>query len=112
MAAGGLVLLTGVYAAISPWVVHFSRTNPNLTATNLIVGLGAAAVGFGLHLAPERMRQLSWTMVPLGMWLIVSPSSVTAAYNVTPGIVWSNCWTGGMTCLLGLIAAHAPWAES
>jgi hypothetical protein len=102
-AGGGLALLTGIYAAISPWVVHFSRTNPNLTVTNLIVGLGVAALGFGLHLAPERMRRLSWTMVPLGMWFIVSPSSVTAAYSVSAGIVWNNSCTGGMVCLLGLM---------
>ncbi|MGW2703867.1 SPW repeat protein [Streptomyces sp. NPDC001340] len=111
-AAGAFALLAGIYAAISPWVVHFSRTNPNLTATNLILGLGVAVLGFGLYLAPERMRRLSWTMVPLGMWFIISPSSVTAAYNVTAGIVWSNSCTGGMVFLFGLIATHAPWAES
>ncbi|WP_432164948.1 SPW repeat protein [Streptomyces sp. bgisy031] len=110
--AGAFALLAGIYAAISPWVIHFSRTNPNLTATNLILGLGVAALGFGLHLAPERMRRLSWTMVPLGMWFIVSPTSVTAAYNVTAGIVWNNSCTGGMVLLFGLIATHAPWAES
>ncbi|MGW5658581.1 SPW repeat protein [Streptomyces sp. NPDC003758] len=102
----GLILLTGIFAAVSPWVVHFFRTNPYLTPVNLIVGLTTAAIGIGLPLAPERRHRLSWTLAPIGIWLIVSPSFVTAAHAVSPGIVWSNTVAGGMTCLLGLIASN------
>lgn len=105
-AVDGLILLTGVYTAISPWVVHFSGTNPHLTVNNLVVGLAIAAIGFGRTLAPQRTRRLSWTMAPLGLWLIASPSFVTAANDVSARIVWSNGWAGGITCLLGLIAAN------
>ncbi|WP_373033304.1 SPW repeat domain-containing protein [Streptomyces sp. NRRL B-2790] len=51
-------------------------------------------------------------MVPLGLWLILSPAVVTASHGVSPGIVWSNACAGGAVCLLGLIAASpAPDAS-
>ena len=102
----GLVLLTGIYTAISPWAVHFSGTNPYLTADNLIVGLAVAATGIGMLLTPQRPPRLSWTLAPIGVWLIISPSFVTAAHGVSPGIVWSNSLAGGIACLLGLIAMN------
>ena len=43
----GLMLLAGIYTAVSPWVIHFYRTNPYLTANNLIMGLGVALSALG-----------------------------------------------------------------
>ncbi|MFJ8787931.1 SPW repeat protein [Streptomyces sp. NPDC102462] len=99
----GLILLAGVYAAISPWVVHFS-TQPNITVNNLIVGITVGLIGFGLTLVPERMFRLVWTIAPLGVWLIISPWVVTATHGARAGIVWNNCWLGAVTLLLGLAA--------
>lgn len=99
----GLILLAGVYAAISPWVVHFSA-QPNITVNNLIVGITVGLIGFGLTLVPERMFRLVWTIAPLGVWLIISPWVVTATHGARAGIVWNNCWLGAVTLLLGLAA--------
>ncbi|WP_177235635.1 SPW repeat protein [Streptomyces sp. MUSC 14] len=101
----GLMLLAGIYTAVSPWVIHFYRTNPYLTENNLIMGLGVALVALGTSLAPQRMHRFAWTLVPLGFWLILSPAVVTASHGVSAGIVWSNTCTGGAVCLLGVIAA-------
>lgn len=103
IAVEGLILLAGVYAAISPWVIHFSGQS-NLAVNNLIVGITVGLIGLGLTLAPERMFRLAWTVALLGIWLVISPWVVTATHGARAGIVWSNCWIGGITALLGLIA--------
>ncbi|MER6523955.1 SPW repeat protein [Streptomyces sp. NPDC001508] len=103
IALEGLILLAGVYAAISPWVVHFSA-QPNITVNNLIIGITVALIGFGLTLVPERMFRLVWTVAPLGIWLLISPWVVTATQGARAGIVWNNCWLGAVTLLLGLAA--------
>jgi SPW repeat len=100
----GLILLAGVYAAISPWVVHFAATNPNITVNNLIVGMTVGLIGLGLALAPERMFRMAWVVAPFGVWLLISPWVVTAAHGARAGIIWNNCWLGAITFLLGCAA--------
>ncbi|MGG7569279.1 SPW repeat protein [Streptomyces sirii] len=102
----GVMLVAGIYAAISPWVIHFARTNPYLTANNLIMGLSVTLLALATPFAPQRMRRFAWTLMVLGVWLILSPTVVTASHNVSPGIVWSNTCTGYTVCLLGLISVN------
>ncbi|MEU6478610.1 SPW repeat protein [Streptomyces sp. NPDC047017] len=103
IAVEGLIVLAGLYAAISPWVVHFA-IQPAITVNNLIVGITIGVIGLGLALAPERMFRLAWALVPLGIWLFISPWVVTLTHGARAGIVWSNCWVGAVTALLGLAA--------
>ncbi|MER6125217.1 SPW repeat protein [Streptomyces sp. NPDC001795] len=103
VAVEGLILLAGVYAAISPWVVHFA-SQPNIAVNNLIIGISVGLIGLGLTLAPDRMFRLAWTLTPLGVWLVISPWVVTPTHGARAGIIWSNCWIGGVTAVLGLIA--------
>ncbi|MGW0083056.1 SPW repeat protein [Streptomyces sp. NPDC003393] len=103
IAVEGLILLAGVYAAISPWVVHFSGQS-DITVNNLIVGIAVGLMGLGMALAPERMFRVAWAVAPLGIWLVISPWVVTATHGARAGIIWNNCWTGGVIALLGLIA--------
>ncbi|MEV6025878.1 SPW repeat protein [Streptomyces sp. NPDC052036] len=100
----GLIMLAGIYAAISPWVMHFSGAEPNLTVNNLIVGLTIGLIGVGLAMIPERMLRMAWLAVPLGIWLVISPWVVTAAHGARAGVLWSNCAVGAVTILLGLAA--------
>jgi hypothetical protein len=104
IALEGLVLLAGVYGAISPWVVHFSASEPNITVNNLIVGITVGLIGLGLALVPERMFRLAWVVAPLGVWLLISPWVVTAAHGARASILWNNCWLGAVTAVLGLAA--------
>ncbi|GGX77318.1 SPW repeat protein [Streptomyces anandii] len=103
MAIEGLIVLAGLYTAISPWVVHFAIL-PAITVNNLLVGITIGLIGIGLALAPERMFRLSWTLVPLGIWLFISPWVVTLTHGARAGIVWNNCWTGAVVTVLGLAA--------
>ncbi|MEU8823686.1 SPW repeat protein [Streptomyces sp. NPDC048636] len=99
----GPVLLAGLYFAISPWVVHFSSTSPNLMVHNLILGLAVALLGIGLTVAPRRMYSLCWTMAAIGVWMIISPWVV--ARGPDAGMIWNNVIVGVITCLFGLVAA-------
>jgi hypothetical protein len=101
----GMLILTGLYAAISPWVLHFNGTHPDLTVSNLLVGLTLAAIGLGLALIPDRMQGLPMTGVALGVWLIISPWVVTLGHAAFGSVIWSNVFTGAVACFLGLLAA-------
>lgn len=101
VALDGLVLLSGLWLAISPWVVHFSATEPNVAVSNLIMGLAVTVIALGLTLMPERMYRLSWATVAIGAWVVVSQWVIQQSAS-EPGIVINNVVTGGVTALLGL----------
>lgn len=103
MAVEGLIVLAGVYAAISPWVVHFALQR-NITINNLIIGITIALIGAGLTMAPGRAYRLAWILAPLGLWLLISPWVVTATHTARAGVIWNNCWLGAIVTLLGLAA--------
>jgi hypothetical protein len=98
----GLVVLLGLYTAVSPWAVHFNATSPDVTVNNLVIGLTMAAFGFGLALQPERLYRLGWIAVPVGIWMIISPWVVTAGHSAPRAIIWNNICIGAVAVLLGL----------
>ncbi|MGP9022477.1 SPW repeat protein [Streptomyces sp. BR1] len=97
-----LVILAGIYAAISGWTVHFSAALPTLALTNLIVGIALAVVGLCMSIAPERSQDLNFVALLMGAWLIVAPWVV--ARHPGTGAALSNVITGAVTCLLALVA--------
>jgi hypothetical protein len=103
-AIDGLVLLTGIYTAVSPWVVHFNFSNPELRTNNLIMGFALATIGLCLTLAPERMYRLSGIVAVIGVWMIISPWVVTVGHTATRGLIWNNVVIGAVCCLLGVAA--------
>ncbi|WP_246576522.1 SPW repeat protein [Actinospica durhamensis] len=103
-AVDGLTVLTGLFAAISPWVVHFQSTNSIMTVNNLVIGLAIAALGVGMALRPMRLLQLGWVLSLLGVWLIVSPWVASLNHSAARSLIWTNAFTGGMAVVLGLAA--------
>ncbi|MFF9352181.1 SPW repeat protein [Streptomyces sp. NPDC014734] len=99
------VFLVGLYCAISPWVIHFTATQPSLMVHNLIIGIAIAALGLGFTAMPERMYGLSWAICAMGAWLIISTWVVGSAPSL--GVVLNNVIVGGLTVLLGLVCAGA-----
>ncbi|MFF8617870.1 MULTISPECIES: SPW repeat protein [unclassified Streptomyces] len=97
------VFLVGLYCAISPWVLHFTASQPTLATHNLIMGLAIAALGLGFTVMPERMYGLSWAICAMGAWMIISTWIVGSSPDL--GIVLSNIIVGGLTVLLGLVCA-------
>lgn len=112
VAVDGLILLAGLYAAVSPWVVHFQTTNPAMTANNLIIGLALACLGMGMALRPERMFPLGWVASVIGVWLIISPWIISLGHHAPKTLIWTNAVTGGVAFVLGLAAMGMIGATS
>jgi len=97
----GLCLLTGLYLAISPWVIGFQDTAPALRVSNLIVGIALAVLAMGFGSVLERTHGLGWVAVAIGVWTIVAPWAVSGSDSVFKNIV-NNAIVGGVACALGL----------
>ncbi|BAU81120.1 hypothetical protein SLA_0165 [Streptomyces laurentii] len=97
-----LVIVGGIYAAVSAWTVHFAATRPELAISNLIAGIAIAVLGLCMSMAPERAQDLNFVVLLLGAWLIVSPWVV--ARTPDTGVVLSNVLTGACVCLFALVA--------
>lgn len=98
-----LALLTGVYLAISPWVVGFN-TFTTLTVNNLIVGIAYALLmsgGFGR--AYERTHGMAWAGCALGVWTIICQWAISGNVDTTKTIV-NNVLVGVIALLLGIAA--------
>ncbi|MCT4357604.1 SPW repeat protein [Streptomyces sp. Je 1-79] len=97
-----LVILAGIWAAISAYTVHFAGLHPDLALSNLIVGIAIAALGVCMSMAPERAQDLNFVALVGGVWLIISPWVV--ARNAETGAILSNVITGACVCLFALTA--------
>lgn len=100
----GLLMLTGVYTAISPWVVGFAGTHPALAVNNLILGLIVTVIGMGLTGTPERRGGITWIAAPIGVWLIIS-LWVIHPMALTAGVLANNVVVGALTLIFGLAVA-------
>ncbi|NEE14785.1 SPW repeat protein [Streptomyces sp. SID7499] len=99
----GPVFLLGLYCAASPWIVHYTTSQPALVTHNLIMGIAIGMLALGFTRAPERMYGLSWAMCALGVWMIVSPWVVGESPDA--GVVWNNIIIGALAVILGLVCA-------
>jgi hypothetical protein len=99
-----LLLLAGLWLAISPWVLQFHNSTPNVAQSNLIVGIAVAAVGLGMAVLPRTMQSLSWATFLIGAWVVASPWIIQRS-SVPVGTYLSNVITGGVIALLGLAGA-------
>ncbi len=100
----GALLLAGMYAALSPWIVGFSG-NTAIAINDLIVGVGTFVLALSLGGALDRSHGLAWTVFPLGVWLIVSPWVINAS-AVSVGTAWSNVVVGVVVAILGLASTY------
>ncbi|MEV5106704.1 SPW repeat protein [Streptomyces massasporeus] len=99
----GPVFLLGLYCAASPWIVHYTTSQPDLVTHNLIMGIAIGLLALGFTRAPERMYGLSWAMCALGVWMIISPWVVGESPDA--GVVWNNIIIGALAVILGLVCA-------
>jgi hypothetical protein len=99
----GPVFLLGLYCAVSPWILHYTTSQPPLVTHNLIVGIAIGLLALGFTRAPERMYGLSWAMCAMGVWMIVSPWIV--GDNPDTGVIWNNIIIGALAVVLGLMCA-------
>jgi hypothetical protein len=101
----GPVFLLGLYCAVSPWILHFTSSQPSLVAHNLVVGIAIGLLALGFTRAPERMYGLSWAMCAIGVWMIISPWIVGSSPDA--GVIWNNIVIGALALVLGMACAGA-----
>jgi hypothetical protein len=99
----GPVFLLGLYCAVSPWVLHFTTSQPALVPHNLIVGIAIGLLALGFTAAPARMYGLSWAMCALGIWMIIA--SWVVGDSPDAGVIVSNVIIGALAVLLGAMCA-------
>ncbi|MEU8793677.1 SPW repeat protein [Streptomyces sp. NPDC048643] len=97
----GPVFLLGLFCAVSPWVVHFTASQPNLVVHNVILGVAIGVLALGFTQAPERMYGLSGALTAMGVWMIIAPWIV--GENPDAGVIWTNAVIGGLAVALGLV---------
>jgi hypothetical protein len=98
----GLTFLSGLYLAISPWVVGFNGFT-TLTVNNLIVGAALAMLALGFVFPRGSGRRIAWAAPVIGVWTIIAPWVVSG--NVaTTATIWSNVVIGVIAVLVGLAA--------
>ncbi|MFF8032808.1 SPW repeat protein [Streptomyces sp. NPDC016626] len=99
----GPVFLLGLYCAVSPWILHYTTSQPALATHNLVVGIAIALLALGFTAAPARMYGLSWAMCALGVWMIISPWIVGDGPDA--GVIWNNIIIGTLAVILGAVCA-------
>jgi hypothetical protein len=98
-----LGLVTGLYLALSPWIVGFSGLTA-IAVCNLITGIAYALLMAGFGSAYERTHGMAWAATLIGLWTILSPWLVSGPFSVARVII-SNVIVGAMALLLGLAAS-------
>ncbi|MFE1878999.1 SPW repeat protein [Streptomyces diastatochromogenes] len=99
----GPVFLLGLYCAASPWILHYTTSQPALATHNLIVGIAIGLLALGFTTAPERMYGLSWAMCAMGVWMIIAPWVVGSSPDT--GVILNNVIIGALAFVLGLMCA-------
>jgi hypothetical protein len=104
--ADGLIFLTGLYLAISPWVVGFNASLPSIAVNDLITGVALALIGAGLASAYGRTHGIAWVAPVVGIWTIITPWVIRGgvAATATTGTIASNVATGAVAVAVGLAA--------
>jgi hypothetical protein len=104
-----LALITGLYLAVSPWIVGFSGLT-TLTVCNLVTGLAYTLLMAGFGNAYERTHGRAWAASLIGLWTIIAPWVVSGSVATTRTIV-SNVIVGAVALLLGLAASAMAGKE-
>ncbi|MER6185091.1 SPW repeat protein [Streptomyces sp. NPDC001652] len=97
----GPVFLLGLYCAVSPWILHYTTSQPALVPHNLIVGIAIGLLALGFTQTPERMYGLSWAFCAVGLWMIVSAWIVGDSPDA--GVILNNVIIGVLAVILGLM---------
>ena len=108
-----LVLLTGVWVALSPWFLTLQSTGNNATLVNLISGVAVAGTGAFALASPRGFAGLQVGAALLGAWLIVAGPILSQKHPIADAMFWSNSWAGGLlivaaTAGLAAVALRRP----
>jgi hypothetical protein len=108
--ADGLALLSGLYLALSPWIVGFSDRVP-LTINNLITGIVVTLLALGYSSMFGRMHGIAWVLPVIGLWTIVAPWVIRGDMTSASTII-NNVVIGAIISVLGLATMRFGMTES
>jgi hypothetical protein len=100
--ADGLTFLTGLYLAMSPWVIGFTN-QPSLTMSNVFTGIALAVLAFGFASAYGRTHGVAWVAPVIGLYAIVAPWLVAGATPDAKAIT-NNVIVGLLSLVFSLAA--------
>jgi len=105
----GLTMLSGLYLALSPWILGFPRFTgtTDLQVSNLITGIAVAVMAMGLASAFGRTHGVAWTVPILGVWTIIS-TWVVSGPAPKGGTIVSNVIIGVLIIVLGIGTMALP----
>ncbi|MFG2307824.1 SPW repeat protein [Streptomyces sp. NPDC048566] len=106
----GPVFLLGLYCAVSPWILHYTSSQPALATHNLIMGIAIALLALGFTVTPERMYGLSWAICAMGAWLVISPWIVGTSPDT--GVVVNSIIMGALAVVLGAVCVLTTTRDS
>jgi hypothetical protein len=102
-----LALLTGVWVALSPWLITLQSAGNNATIVNLVSGLAVAGVGAVALVSPRGFAGLEIGTALLGVWLIIAGPILNQKHPIADPMYWSNSWAGGMLIAVALAGLAA-----
>ena len=103
--ADGVIVLGGLFVALSPWIAGFSGVAP-LAMSNFITGLAVAVLGMCFAAAYHRTHGIAWVCPVLGLWTLLSVFLISGT-SITTATVLCNVIGGAIVLLAGL-GALAP----
>jgi len=98
-----LGLLTGVWVALSPWLITLQYSGNNATIVNLVSGLAVAGLGAFALISARGFAGLQLGTALLGVWLIIAGPILSQKHPIADPMFWSNSWAGGV--LIAVAAA-------
>jgi hypothetical protein len=100
-------LLTGVWVAVSPWLITLQDAGNNATIVNLVSGLAVAGVGAFTLASPRGFVGLQLGTALLGVWLIIAGPILSQKHPIADPMFWSNSWAGGVLIALAAVGLAA-----
>jgi len=106
--AEGLVLLSGLYLIVAPFLVGFLGLG-QLIFSDIVVGLVLSLLAVAHTMAFDRVRALSWVIPVLGAWVVVSPLAMGRdGQPPATATAWlHNSIAGAVALVAGLVIAVA-----
>jgi hypothetical protein len=107
----GLTFLTGLYLAISPWVVGFTG-HSSLTANNIFTGVALAVLALCFATMYGRSHRIAWVAPILSAWTILAPWLVSGPAP-SVGAVVNNVIVGlvGLACTVAMMSVGRRKAD-
>lgn len=111
--AATLMVVTGLWVAISPWFLALQAPRAgNAAVSDLIIGLAVAAIGLLTVVSARGLAGLPAASLLAGIWLIISPFILAARLSITTSMYWSNIWAGAVVIAASLAVLTAGRARA